>query len=217
MNIGGRVKPRPYRSALRQAKAGTTRARILQAAQQLFLANGYVATSVEAIAAAAGVAAETVYLHFKTKPRLIAALLDVALVGDDAPAALLERAWMQSVLRIPDSSGRVRALARNTRQILDRLGPIHGVMRGAATVEPEIAEMARAHARRRLEGQATLVEWIAEPSGLRHGLTKAEATQHYFALTSPELHHLFTQELGWSGRRYEEWLARALTAELLQT
>lgn len=192
-----------------------TRARMLDAAGRLFVEGGYSGTSIEAVATAAGVAAETVYLHFGTKPRLLAALLDVALVGDDAPVALLERAWMRAALRERDAAGRIRVLARNNRRILDRLGPIHAVMRGAASVEPEIAELARKHARRRLEGQATLVEWIAAPGGLRPELTRSKATERYFALTSPELHHLFTHDLGWSGRRYEEWLLGVLTAELL--
>lgn len=215
MNHARRVKPRAYSSAVREQKARATRARIIEAAGRLFLTKGYAGSSVESIAAGAGVAAETVYLHFGTKPKLLAALLDIALAGDDAPVALLDRTWMRSVLRIPDAPGRVRALARNTRRMLDRLGPIHAVMRSAAPLEPEIAELARLHARRRIQGQATLVEWIAEPAGLRPGLSQGEATERFFALTSPELHHLFARELGWSARRYEQWLTGALLAELL--
>lgn len=206
---------RSYRSALRAEKARATRARILDAAGRLFERNGYVTTSIEAIAADAGVASETIYLHFGSKRALLAALLDVALVGDDAPVALVERAWMRSVLQSPDARGRITALARITRRILERVGPIHAVMRGAASVEPAVAELAATHARRRLEGQAQLVAWIAAAGDLRRGLDQNSAVERYFALTSPELHHLFTRELGWSGGRYERWLVGAMLAELL--
>lgn len=216
MKSADKVKPaRAYRSRARREGALVTRATILEAARKLLVERGYAATSVEAIASAAGVAAETVYLHFGTKRDLLANLLDVALVGDDDPVSLLDRPWMRSVLRQPDAPGRVRALARRTREMLDRLGPLHTVMRAAAEQEPSIADLARAHAIRRLQGQSALVAWIAEPAGLRAGLSHADATERFFALTSPELHHLFTRGLGWSGRRYEEWLARSVADGLL--
>jgi len=216
VNLAPTVKPkRSYRSAVRTERASATRARILEAARRLFERGGYAATGIEAIAADAGTAAETVYLHFGSKRGLLAALLDVALVGDDAPVALLDRPWMRSVRRIGDAPGRIRALARITRRILDRVGPIHTVLRGAAQVDPEVAALAMMHARRRLEGQGELVAWIADAGGLRRDLDQHHATERYFALTSPELHHLFSRELGWSGRRYETWLNGALLAELL--
>jgi len=47
-------------------------AAILQAAQQLFMTGGFVATSMDAVAAAAGVAKLTVYKHFGSKHDLFA-------------------------------------------------------------------------------------------------------------------------------------------------
>jgi AcrR family transcriptional regulator len=208
------VKRRSYRSPVREGKAKATRGRILEVAADLFVTNGYGRTSIEAIASSAGFAPETVYMHFGTKAGLLSALLDVALVGDDAPVALLERSWMQAVRRLPDAESRIQMLARNTRRMLDRLGPIHAVMRGATLAEPDIAALAKRHAQRRLAGQATLVAWIAEVGGLRPDLPQVEATERFFALTSPELHHIFTRDLGWTARRYERWLERALLAEL---
>jgi AcrR family transcriptional regulator len=206
---------RAYDSSRRKQKARETRARIVDAASRLFLGHGYGATSVETIAAEAGVAAETVYLQFGTKARLLAALLDVALVGDDEPVPLLDRPWMRSVLNETEPRARLRALASNTRRILEALGPVHAIMRAAALAEPQIAELARVHAERRLEGQANLVDWIAQGAALRPGLNRTRAGEAYFALTSPELHHLFTEELRWSGRRYENWLYETLLAQLL--
>lgn len=50
------------------------RAAVLEAAQQLFLADGVEATSVEAIARRAGVAKGTVYLYFPSKGHVVRAL-----------------------------------------------------------------------------------------------------------------------------------------------
>jgi AcrR family transcriptional regulator len=48
-----------------------TRARLLQAAMELFQTHGYRRTSIEEIAQAAGVAKGTVYVHFKNKGELL--------------------------------------------------------------------------------------------------------------------------------------------------
>ena len=56
----GPVK-RQYRSSLRAAQAAGTRLLIIQTAARLFIQDGYVATSVDAIAEAAGVSRATVF------------------------------------------------------------------------------------------------------------------------------------------------------------
>ncbi|MEM8503034.1 MAG: TetR/AcrR family transcriptional regulator [Cyanobacteria bacterium P01_D01_bin.1] len=48
---------------------------ILQGAKQEFLANGYAATSMDRVAASAGVSKATVYSHFKDKSGLFSALV----------------------------------------------------------------------------------------------------------------------------------------------
>lgn len=48
---------------------------ILDAGQQLFLANGYAGTSMEGVAAEAGVGKMTVYRHFKDKESLFVAIV----------------------------------------------------------------------------------------------------------------------------------------------
>jgi tetracycline repressor-like protein len=84
---------RPSHSPRRQEAAAETRRRIRQAARQLFVANGYAATSIRAVAERAGVAEKTVYLAFPTKTDL---LKEVAIVGDDQPIPVAERDWWQS-------------------------------------------------------------------------------------------------------------------------
>src|SRR3954447_16791169 len=99
-----KVKPtttatRSYSSEVRAAQAIETRRRIRAAAEELFLANGYVATSMDAIAKAAGVSRQTVFTSFGSKAALLSELGDVQVVGDDEPIPLAER---EAVRRLQD-------------------------------------------------------------------------------------------------------------------
>ncbi|HLJ67467.1 MAG TPA: helix-turn-helix domain-containing protein, partial [Chloroflexota bacterium] len=58
---------KPERIPYRQRQALATRRLIAQAARSLFTAHGYAATSIEAVAADAGVSPRTVYAIFGTK------------------------------------------------------------------------------------------------------------------------------------------------------
>ena len=60
MNQSADVK-RSYESPLRKAQAAATRGAIIDAASALFIERGYVATSIEAVAEAAGVSRATVF------------------------------------------------------------------------------------------------------------------------------------------------------------
>jgi AcrR family transcriptional regulator len=83
-----------------------TRQAILEAAQRLFERRGYPATTMEQVAAEAGVALKTVYLAFATKSGLLRALWDLRLKGDQAEAAVAERPWYREVVeeRTPSAS-----------------------------------------------------------------------------------------------------------------
>src|SRR6266568_1179650 len=83
---------RPYRSSLREETAELTRARIRESAARLFVEQGFVATTVKQVAAAAGVAERTVYAAFPSKADLFNEVLGVATVGDDRPVPVAERA-----------------------------------------------------------------------------------------------------------------------------
>src|SRR3954449_8452779 len=98
---------RRYDSSRRRAQAQSTRNDILAAAQRLFERHGYAATTMEAIAAEAGVALKTVYVAFETKSGLLRALWNHLLRGgqDDVPIAQLDR--YRDILAEPDPARRL--------------------------------------------------------------------------------------------------------------
>jgi AcrR family transcriptional regulator len=66
----------PKPESLRERKKRQTRERITEVGLDLFLANGYAATTLDEIAAAAGIARRTFFYYFKSKDEILLAQLD---------------------------------------------------------------------------------------------------------------------------------------------
>src|SRR4249919_2867582 len=133
------VNPVGEGATLRQAQTALTEQRIVAAATELFLADGYVATTLEAVARRARVAARTVYVRFGTKAALFKRVVDVAIAGDTEPVDVLGRDWMQAALTGSDTARRIEAGAAAVRQIMQRTGALFAVAQQAAAIEPLIA------------------------------------------------------------------------------
>jgi len=206
---------RKYVSHRRQVQARETQSQIVQAARRLFIERGYTGTTIEQIAAEAGVAVETVYATFGSKRAVLSRLVRVSVVGDDEPVPLLERQGPQGVRRELDQHRQIEMFARDIRGIMERVGPVNGIMRTAAETEPDIAAMLQGILGERLQGMTQFVNWLASNGPLREGLAIPDAAEMTWALTSAEVHHLLTVDRGWSGDRYEAWLRDTLDRLLL--
>jgi len=207
--------PRSYDSKLRKEQARQTRARILDAAQNLFAERGYVASTVEAIAAAAGVATDTVYASFRNKPGVLHALLDLRVGGDEAQVGVIEREGPQAVRREPSQKRQIAGFALGVAEILERSRPVDDVMRGAAAVDPDIAALRARMQEVRYANLRQFAGWLAANGPLRGGLTPDDAAAMVWAVASPEVHGLLRAGRGWSAERYRDWLAMTLTRTLL--
>jgi AcrR family transcriptional regulator len=134
----------PRSDQLRAQRVAATEQRLVDAAARLFTENGYVATTLTAVAAAAGVAPRTVYLRFDTKVALFRRTMDVMLVGDSEPVDVAHREWMQRAFTAPTRAERIHLMARATGEMFSRIGPLLAVSEQAAALEPEIAAAAQA-------------------------------------------------------------------------
>jgi AcrR family transcriptional regulator len=206
---------RHYNSSRRKAQADETRRGIVAAAYRLFSERGYSGTTIESIAEEAGVAAETVYAAFGNKRAILTRLIDVSVVGDEAPIPLLERPGPKAVEREVDQHRQVQMFAHEIREIMGRMSPIFEIMRIAAKTEPEVAGLLQRLLTGRMEGMAHFIRHLAANGPLRPGLGQPEATETVWALTSAEVYRLLTVDRGWSPERYEEWLVKTLMAVLL--
>src|SRR5262245_50594076 len=151
------VKPPRDRRA-RQAAA--TRARIVDAAGQLFAERGYSATTIDAVATEADVAVETVYARFKNKRNLLDAYLDVSIVGDAQPVPLLDRPDVQAAAAASDQRQQLQHLARIMRGVLERNSSAHAVLRTAAAVDPTLDALAAEDDQRRKATHRAFIDMI---------------------------------------------------------
>lgn len=210
------VKPRRrYDSPRRRAQAEATRATILEAAERLFTARGFAATSMPAVAAGAGVALKTVYATFATKAGVLHALWDLRLGGDDEPVPVLDRPWYRQLLREEDPERLVRAAARQSRMVKDRAGSVMQIVREAATTEPLIADLWQ-----RIETEfRTVLGGLAERLDALGSLAPAvdaeTATDILWTLNHPDIWHLLVVRCRWTSDQYEEWVAGTLLTQLL--
>jgi AcrR family transcriptional regulator len=212
------VKPkRRYDSPRRREQAAATRRAILEAAQKLFEQQGYAATPMAAIAAAAGVALKTVYVVFETKGGVLRALWHLLLRGDDVDAPVGERTWYREVLDEPDPARQLQLNARNSRVVKERAGRLLGVIREAAPTEPDIEELWERIQRDFYDNQRVIVESLAAKHALRSDLDVERATDILWTLNHPDLWQLLALQRGWTPAEYERWFADTACAQLLRS
>ncbi len=211
--VAGNVKARRYRSERRREQAEQTRERVLDAAATLFEERGFEGASVAAIAEQAGVSEETVYARFGNKRTLLGELVRRGVRGDD-PRPVPEQEGPRAVIAATDQHEQLRLFAADIVLRLERAAPLVAIVGGASRSEPELAELlARLHADR-LKNLRVLVDALTANGSLQ--LPNDEAVETVWALTSPELHQLFSRVRGWTRRRYCDWLADSLVHLLLQ-
>ena len=209
--MADRVKPRRYDSPRRRAQAAATRREILQAAERLFVRQGYAATTMAAIAAEAGVALKTVYVAFETKSGVLRALWNLRLRGDEEDVPIPERAWYREVLAEPDPQRALRLGARAARAVKERAGGLFGVLRSAADADPDIAALWSRIQSEFYENQRAIVATLR----LRPGLDVTRAADIMWTLNHPDVWQLLVGERGWTPDEWEQWFAATLCAQLL--
>jgi AcrR family transcriptional regulator len=202
------VKPtRRYDSPRRREQAAATRREILEAAQRLFEEQGYVATTMAAIAAEAGVALKTVYVAFETKAGILRALWHLLLRGDEADVPVLERPWYRELLAERNAERQLRRHAEQSRATKERIGTLLDVIRAAAAADRDSAALWDRIQSDFHEMQRGLVESLAARGALRPGLDVDRATDILWTLNNPDVWQLLVGRRGWTPAEYEEWLA----------
>ena len=212
----GDVKPRrTYHSTTRQEQARRTRRAIIDAAHHLFLTDGFAATTMPAIAAAAGVAVQTVYKVFANKPRLAKAVFDTAIAGDDVTVAMLEREALSRVRDESDPHTMFRLYGEFLATVAPRHVPVQLVIRDAATTDPDARALWAELQAERLAGMTIFATTLHTRGHLRRKITVDDARDTLWAYNSAELYQLLVIERGWTPEHYGHWVASALTSALL--
>lgn len=191
---------------LQAVRVAETEERILTAARELFVRDGYAATTLTAIADTARVAHRTVYVRFGTKADLLKRVVDVAVVGDTQDIDVQSRDWYQAALAAPTIDERIRLLADGSAALMARAGDVFAVAQQAEPAEPGIADAARAG---RAATRDSLRRFFTQMRD--DGLLPADADLDWLCDTAGMLGHastylLIRETLGWTTSQYRTWL-----------
>ena len=212
-NRSGVKQKRPYDVSARRAQAQLTRDSIVANAAELFLRDGYTATTVAAIANAAGVSADTVYKSFGGKPGLVRAIRAKALEGDGPVPAEQRSDTVQ--LTEPDPYKIIEIWGRLTSEVAPRVAPILLLLRAAAASDPEVQSLLDEMDDERLRRMTINARRLRDAGHLRDGITLSEAADVLWTYSAPELYELLVLRRRWSRKRYGSFISDAMIAKLL--
>lgn len=205
---------RPYASPLRRAQAESTRATVLDAAAALFVREGYLRTTMKAIAGAAGTSVETVYAQ-GSKASLLLACVDRALTGDDDDVPMTDRADFAAALAQPSAAAMIEAFVRALAHVAVRAGGLLVAFEDAAAADAPTAELWTVAEQHRKADLRRLVQAVADRGPLPVGWDVDTATDAVWLTATPRRAHTALQTLGWSVDRVVDSSTRQICALLI--
>lgn len=205
---------RAYDASGRQARARARRLAVVLAARDLFERDGYRPTTIAAIAAHAGVSAESVYKGFGTKAALAKEVFDLALAGDDDPVPVAERPAMLAIRDEPDARRKIALFAVGLAQRQARSALVTILIRDGRHVDDSLSPVWAKMIDEGLTGMTALGRHLLETGQLRPGLGLAEVRDVLWNYLAIDHYERLVLSQGWPLERYERWLAEAITSAL---
>ncbi len=207
---------RTYDATKRRERAASerraTRQRVLAAAQRLFEQKGYTATTIDDIAAEAGVAIQSVYKSGTSKAELLQRVVEVVVAGDDQHVLLTDRPTFAAIADEPDTARQIAMIASLVASTQERSARVQVALREAAAVDATVAENLANELARRHETIRTVVGMLPEDQ-LR--VSHDDATDTVWAIGSTEVFLLLSTRRGWDATRFGTWLTQTLSRQLL--
>lgn len=205
--------PRRYNSARRQERARQSRERIARVAERQFLAGGYAATSVAAVAEDAEVSVDTIYKTFGGKAGLVRAIYERALQGEDPIPAEERSDRLQSEEHDPRKI--IAGWGQFVAELAPRGSPIVLLIRNAALTDPELQTLLDQIDADRLRRMTTNARRLHTAGHLRPGITVSAAADILWTYSSAELYELLVLRRGMPIHKYGRFVADAMIAALL--
>lgn len=185
-------------------RANKTRTSLLAAARALFEARGYYDVGLEEIGAVAGVSRQAVYLHFGSKPQLLAELFnwveEQERLGDLLAPVFAASSGLEALLRLVDAHATFER----------RIAAIAAVAESARRTAPEMDALVTERMAIRHRAMREIMTRIRDEGRLRAGWTADDAAAFVWALLSPSAYRLLVTERGWSGRRWSTRMKQLL-------
>jgi AcrR family transcriptional regulator len=213
--MGAGVK-RGYRSTLRAEQAQATRRAVVESASQLFIESGYGATTIDAVASAAGVSRKTVFTAVGGKLDLLKVALDWAVAGDDLPVAVADRDASRHLFDQRDPAVLLAGWARMQAEIGARVAALYQALEMAAGTDTDASALLAQVQAQRLAAARAIVKRLRILRALTTALTQQEAVDLAWLATDAALFDRLVRVRGWSTTRFGEWLGETLCRQLLR-
>ena len=205
---------RAYDASRRREQARARRLAVVLTARELFERDGFRQTSVTAIAAAAGVSAESVYKNFGSKATLAKAVFDLVIAGDDEPVPIAQRPASQAVRDEPDVRTKIALFVDGLAQRQARSAKVQILIRDGRHVDDALAPVWANLNEEGLTGMTILGQHLLDTGQLRQGVDLQEVRDVLWNYLAIDTYERLVLSQGWRLQRYTQWLTRAITTAL---
>ena len=205
---------RSYDASRRREQARARRLAVVLAARDLFERDGFRPTTIAAIAAHAGVSAESVYKGFGSKAALAKAVFDLVLAGDDEPVPIAQRPAMRAVRDEPDVRRKIAMFVEGLAQRQARSAGVQILIRDGRHVDDSLAPVWAKLNDEGLVGMTMLGRQLLDTGQLRAGIGLDEVRDVLWNYLAIDTYERLVLTQGWPPDRYSAWLARAIANAL---
>jgi AcrR family transcriptional regulator len=200
----------------RRDRAKATQWRIMKSAYTLFCEQGYAATTMAQIAEAAGVAVQTVYFGFHTKPALLSRAYEVAVGGEPEPLIPEQQPWFAEMLAASDITAALRAFVAGSGEIIRRVTPLYFAARVAANADADAARVMAFNENGRARGYRDCLELLRTKAEFRPGLSLERATDLLLVFVGPDVYHALVDGRGWSHDEWIDWTVPTVAQQIFR-
>jgi AcrR family transcriptional regulator len=205
---------RSYDASGRREQARARRLAVVLAARDLFEQDGFRPTTIAAIAAHAGVSAESVYKGFGSKATLAKAVFDLVIAGDDEPAPVADRPAMQAVRDEPDVRRKIAMYAEGLAHRQERSARVQILIRDGRHVDDSLAPVWAKLTDEGLAGMTMLGRHLLSTGQLRDGIGLDEVRDVLWNYLAIDTYERLVLARGWPLERYSQWLTHAIASAL---
>lgn len=209
------MSTRRYHSPRRSEQAALTRGAVIAAARDLFVSNGYAATTVADIARRAQVAVDTVYATVGRKPALLREVLETAISGTDQAVEPPDRDYVADVRAATGARDKIAAYVDGLVGIQERLAPVFLALRDAGATDPDSAALWAEITQRRARNMRDFAADLRTTGELRGDLSDYDVADVVWSMNGAEYWVLLVTERGWSPERFGKFLVDAWCRLLL--
>ena len=210
------ARKRRYEAPRRAEQAAATRRAVLGAARELFIRNGYSATTIAEIAQRASVSPDTIYAAVGRKPALLRELVETAISGTEQAVPAEQRDYVQRIGAATGAIDKITIYAHAITAIQQRMAPVFLALRDAAATDTDCAALWSEIARRRATNMRAFAADLRSTGAVRADLSDDQVADIIWSMNAAEYWDLLVRERSWTPEQFTNWLIDAWTRLLLR-